>query len=317
MWTNGHKRDFALFAALVIGAAGCSKLNNLQNMRGMKAGNAAYAVQNYKKAVDGYEMAVANDPDNEDLQVCYFFLGNSYDNLWKPGGARDAANDELLTKAVANYQKASDKLAVAQKPANRNIGKLALQYLVAAYGADKLNDPAKAEPVVIHMIQTDPADPQNYFALARIYEDAGVYEDAERILLLAKAAKPEDPAVYQMLAGFYNRQGNFEKTMDAWQTRAAKDPKNPEAFQTIATFYWDEAYRDPRAKEADKKVYVQKGLEAVDTALQLNPSYPEAMIYKGLLLRSQALLEKDPAKQQALVKQADELRDKAESFKKK
>jgi len=282
----------------------------------MKAGNAAYAQQNYKAAVEGYEQALATDPTNEDLQTSYFFLANSYDNLWKPGVTGDPANDALMLKAVDNYQKAAEKLANAQKPANRNIGKLALQYLVAAYGIEKLNDPAKAEPVVQRMIQMDPADPTNYFALAKIYEDAGLYDDAERVLMLSKAAKPNDPAVYQMLAGFYNRQGQFEKTMEAWQTRAVKDPKNPEAYQTIATFYWDEAYRDPRVKEPEKRAFVQKGIEAVNTALELNPNYSEALVYKGLLLRLQANMEKDPTKQQALIKEADELRDKAQTTRK-
>ena len=43
--------------------------------------------------------------------------------------------------------------------------KLALQYLVAAYGPEKLNDPAKAEPIVQKMIQIDPTAPENYYAL--------------------------------------------------------------------------------------------------------------------------------------------------------
>jgi hypothetical protein len=46
-------------------------------------------------------------------------------------------------------------------------------------------------------------------------------------------------------------------------------------------------------------------MQAVDKALQLNPDYTDALIYKGLLLRSQALLEKDPKVQQALVKEAE------------
>jgi tetratricopeptide (TPR) repeat protein len=319
MWNNGHKRDFVLFASLVMGVMGtvsCGKVDELKAMKAMKDGNTAYQQQDYKKATDAYEETVATDPVNEDLQTSYFFLGNSYDNLWKPSKKGDPANDALLQKAVDNYQKAAEKLATAQKPSNRNIGKLALQYLVATYGGDKLNDPARAEPVVQKMIMLDPGDTTNYFALAKIYEDAGVYDEAERILQLARAAKPDDPAVYQMLAGYYNRQGQFDKTMEAWQQRAAKEPNNPEAFQTIATFYWDEAYRDARAKEAEKKEYVQKGIEAVDHALQLNPNYAEAMVYKGLLLRLEATFEKDPAKQQQLLKEADQVRDKAQEIKK-
>jgi hypothetical protein len=37
----------------------------------------------------------------------------------------------------------------------------------------------------------------------------------------------------------------------------------------------------------------------------------EAMTYKNILLRIQAYHEKDPAKSQQLIKQADELRNKA------
>ena len=47
---------------------------------------------------------------------------------------------------------------------------------MAAYGPDKLNDPAQAEPILQQMIEMDPTDPTNYFVLAKIYEDAGDYE---------------------------------------------------------------------------------------------------------------------------------------------
>ena len=40
----------------------------------------------------------------------------------------------------------------------------------------------------------------------------------------------------------------------------------------------------------------------------------EALVYKGLLLRYQATLEKDPAKQQELLKQATALKDEAEAL---
>jgi hypothetical protein len=40
------------------------------------------------------------------------------------------------------------------------------------------------------------------------------------------------------------------------------------------------------------------------------------MTYKGLLLRTQALIEKDPAKQQRLIKEGTELSDKANAMRK-
>ncbi len=62
-------------------------------------------------------------------------------------------------------------------------------------------DPTLAEPVVRQMIALEPEAPENYFALAKIYEDAGAYDEAEKTLVAAKQARPNDPAVYMTLAG--------------------------------------------------------------------------------------------------------------------
>jgi len=307
------RASLAVVAVLALASAvGCSRFSQLKAMKAFKEANQAYQQQDYKKAADLYEQTVAADPN---LAGAYFYLGNSYDNQYKPSRKGEAANDALLAKAVTNYELAAQKLST-DKPDDQKLRKLTLEYLVAAYGPDKLNDPAKAEPVVQRMIQLEPGDPTNYFALAKIYEDAGAYEEAEKVLQQAKDARPSDPAVYMTLAGFYNRQGQFDKTIQALQERAQKEPNNPEAFYTIATYYWDEAYRDFKLKEPEKKDFVQKGIEAVDHALQIKPDYTEALVYKNLLLRLEANMEKDPAKQQALIKQADQLRDKAQELRK-
>jgi tetratricopeptide (TPR) repeat protein len=306
----------AVVAMLALGAVGCSKFGELKSMKAFKGANQAYQAQDYKKAAALYEEAVGSAPDSRPAHQSYFFLGNSYDNLYKPSKKGEADNDALLQKAVDNYQKAAETLSKSEFPDDRKLGKLSLEYLVAAYGPDKLNDPAKAEPVVQKMIQMEPGEPQNYFSLAKIYEDAGVYDEAEKILLQAKQAKPNDPAVYMQLAGYYNRQGQFEKTIEALEERASKEPTNPEAFYTISTYYWDKAYRDFKLRENEKMAYVQKGIEAVDHSLQIKPDYMEALVYKNLLLRLQANMEKDPSKQQALIKQADMLRDKAQELRK-
>jgi hypothetical protein len=84
------------------------------------------------------------------------------------------------------------------------------------------------------MIELDPQDVTNYGVLAKIYEDAGNYEQAEATLMQARDARPNDPLVYSTLAGFYNRQGDFEKTIDAMQKAAEKDAQNPEQHYKIA-----------------------------------------------------------------------------------
>ena len=99
--------------------------------------------QDYKRAAVKYEEALRADPK---FTTPYFYLANSYDNLYKPTRQGEPENDSYLKKAVENY-----KIA-AEREADPRIKKLALQYLVQAYGPDKLNDPAKAEPVVQRMI---------------------------------------------------------------------------------------------------------------------------------------------------------------------
>ena len=309
--------SLAMAAVLAFGgfaSVGCAKVGEIKAKKAFKSANQAYQTQDYKKAAALYEETVAADPE---LASAYFYLGNSYDNLYKPSKKGDPENDALLTKAVENYQKAAEKLSSSNDPANKKLGTLSLQYLVASYGPDKLNDPAKAEPVVQRMIQLEPGEPANYFALAKIYEDAGAYEEAEKMLQSAKQAKPSDPAVYMTLAGYYNRQGRFDKTIEALEERAQKEPNNPEAFYTIATYYWDEAYRDFKLKESEKKAFVGKGVEAVDHALQIKPDYTEALVYKNLLLRLQANMEVNGSdKQKELIKEADRLRDKAQELRK-
>jgi tetratricopeptide (TPR) repeat protein len=308
--------SLALIAMLTLGtivSSACSQVGAVQARRSFKAANTEYQAQNYAKAAQLYEEALKNDPT---LVQAYFFLGNSYDNQWKPSRRGEPANDALMDKAVENYQLGAEKLGASADPEHKKLGKLSLEYLQAAYGADKLNDPAKAEPIVQKMIQLEPNESSNYFVLAKIYEDAGAYPESEQTLLKARELRPNDPAVYMTLAGYYNRQGQFDKTIEALEQRAKVEPDNPEAFQTIAAYYWDETRGDAALNDTQRRNYIQKGLEAANRALQIKGDYVEALTFKGLLLRLQANLEKDPARQQSLMKEAVALSDKANDLRK-
>jgi len=298
----------AIVAGLALSLVGCSQFGKLQAKRAFKDANVQYAQQEYKRAAKLYEDAVAADPE---MATAYFYLANSYDNMYKPARKGEKENDEYLAKAVDNYKKAADK---ETDPKYR---KLALEFLASAYGADKLNDPGQARSIWERMIQIDPSEPTNYFQLSKIYEDAGEYDKAEETLVKARDARPNSPDVYLWMAGFYNRQEEFDKTIEAYNKRAELDPKNPESFYTIGAFYWDKAFRDFRLKEAEKKDFVMKGIAMMDKSLAIKPDYMEALTMKNILLRMQANTEKDVAKQQALIKEADKLRDYAMDLKKK
>ena len=298
----------ALVLGLSMASAGCGKysVGTLKAIKAFKDGNLAYAQKDWKKAVEHYEEVVSHEDAFEkypQLSTAYFFLGNSYDQLYKPAKQGDATNDGYIQKAIQNYRKAADKNT------DKAWKKSSLEYLAAAYGSDKLNDAAKAEPVYKEIIALDPSEPQNYMALAKLYEDGGRYDEAEAEYNKASEAKPNDPSVLAGKAGFYNRQGDFPKTIDALEKAAALEPNNPEGYHRVATFYWEKANKDYRLTAADKREYIMKGLAMEDKALSLNPDYMEAITYKNILLRLQANTEKDPKKQKELIDEADKLRN--------
>jgi len=294
----------AVVLGLSLVTVGCGKYSfaSLKAKKAFQDANALYQQQDYKRAAEKYEEVLQADPE---LVTAYFFLGNSYDNMYKPSRAGEAENDAYLQKAIENYKLSADK------ETDPKMRRLAMEYLVASYGPDKLNDPAQSEPIVKQMIEMDPNEPTNYFALAKIYEDSGMYDEAEAMLLKAREVRPNEPTVYTTLAGYYNRQGEFDKTIEALEARAEREPENPEAFHTIATYYWDKAFRDFRLKDPEKREFVLKGIEASDRALKLKSDYIDALTYKNLLLRLQANLEKDPKVQQQLIAEADKLREEA------
>jgi tetratricopeptide (TPR) repeat protein len=314
-----NKRSSAAYLALFIGLsvtlAGCGYLNEVRAMKAFKDGNKAYAASQWRDAVNKYEEAAKLAESQPDCQWCpaiYFYLGNSYDNLYRPARKGEEANDALLQKAVENYKIASEKLTEETVPKRS----LALEFLVATYGPDKLADPTQAEPVVQRMIQLAPGEPTNYFQLAKIYEDSGEYQLAEETYLKGRDAKPNDPTVYLTVAGYYNRQGDFDKLIENLKKNIALEPQNPEAHYRLAPYAWEKASRDFRLTDAQKMAIIEEGLASVNKALELNADYIEAMTYKGLLLRTQALIEKNPAKQQQLIREGTELGDKANAMRK-
>ena len=231
----------ATAAALVIGvglgSAACGRysLTALKAQKAYKDANNLYRGSDWKGAAERYEYVLQLDPSRTEV---FFFLGNSYDNAYKPARAGEAQNDAYMTKAIENYRKA------AEQDQNPDMKKLALQYLVAAYGPDKLNDPTQARADHRAAHRPRPERARQLLQLSKLYEDSGRYEDAEKALLKARDIKPNDPSVYATISGFYNRQGEFDKTMEALHKAADLDPNNPQAHQLVATFYYEKSSKD-------------------------------------------------------------------------
>ncbi len=302
-----------LALGVVTAACGRYSIANIRSLKAFQDANNLYNKADYRAAIGRYEAAIAHNPDesNEILGFAYFFLGNSYDNLYKPARKGEVENDSFLPKAVEYYEKAIQQLESAEGEQQQFIRQRAYEYLIQAYGPDKLNDFERAVPVAKQLIELQPDEPAFYQALAKMYEDQGDYEQAEALFQQAVDVRPSDPVGYQIQAGYYNRQGDFEKTIEAFQKRADLEPNNPEAWHVIGSYYQDKAYRDktlPRATHID---YTMKGIESETKALAINGEYVDALVIKNILLRMQANFERSPARQKELIAEADRLQAKA------
>lgn len=308
---------------LTLPITGCSFFDELGAVRTFKDANLAYGRGFYEEAIELYDEVLvvieASGGESEVAQMLtpsYFFVANSYDSLYQPGDD-SAENLHHLDEAIRYYELASDR-APSRVPnpdgSFTDYQELSLQYLVAAFGPNKANDPSRSEPVLRDMIQRDPENPDNYFRLAQLYEESGLFVDAEAVYRSVQSFRTGDPVVYLQLAGFYNRAGEFDLVIDALEQRAEIEPDNPEAYYTISTFYWEKAFRDFRITQELKTEYIGSGLEAADRALSLNDRYVDALVYKNILLRMKANETDDLDEREALIAEADELRTLAEDL---
>jgi tetratricopeptide (TPR) repeat protein len=292
---------------LSLSLTACGKLTA---QKSFKDGINAYQQQNYREAIAELSKAVEHEFDYR--PYAYFYLANSHDNAFKYSRKGQPENDAHLPEAEKYYKLAYETIDPASREGQGAIfKKRSLEYLVGVYGKEKMDAPEKAEAVGKQIVDLDPKDVNNYFGMAALYSDAGRVEEAEQMLLRAKEVAPNSVDVQLQLAGFYNKQGNFEKTMEAFQNRIQLEPNNPEAYHTVAGYFEEKVRKDYTISPAMKADYIKRGLEASDKAIGIKADYVEAMVMKNLLLRQQALVEKSPAKQQELLKEATELRDKA------
>src|SRR4051812_37438690 len=93
-------------AALGVAVSGCNQYSGLKAKRAFRDANGMYQSSDYKAAIAKYESVVALDDDTLHqfhLEPAYFFLANSYDNLYRGAKKGDATNDDYMTKAVEFY----------------------------------------------------------------------------------------------------------------------------------------------------------------------------------------------------------------------
>lgn len=305
---------------------GCTRIRAKSAFRD---GNKAYKEENYKKAIPFYEHAVELDPE---MAEALFYLGSSHQALYRPG--KDTPdNKEQLDLAIDAYKRSLQ----VNSGATENLKKVrinSLGALTGIYSDDPFRSYDEAKKYADQLVNENPTDPKNLFAMANLYEKFAKVAEAEDTYRKVVELNPNDVKACGALAAFYNkalwddegnvwvegsdkpRRARFDQAIGTLERCADLAPNDAGGYQKIATFYWDKAYRDPLLNDKQKDEYADKGLEAVDKALKLRPDYFEAVIFKGLLYRVKAGVTTNPRLRQQYLDQAANLQKQGLELKK-
>ena len=237
----------------------------------------------------------------------WFYLGSSHQALYRPGKEGDE-NKSQLDAAIENYKK-SLEVNKANDERLKRVKLNTLAALTSIYSDDPYRNFEEAYRYAEQLVQENPNDAKNLYAMANLMEKFNKIDEAEKTYKHVAELNANDPKACGALAAFYNKplwdgKSKFDQAIEVLQRCAALTPNDASGYQKLATFFWDKAYRDPLLTDEQKDMYADKGLEMVDKALGLKPDYFEAVIFKGLLYRVKANVAKNPQLKQQYLEQA-------------
>jgi Tetratricopeptide repeat len=220
-----------------------------------------------------------------------------------------------------------EALAAYEKARALDPGDVGLLKLVAssraAFCAPSSKDPsnvqclAKAIAEYEEYLAKEPDDEKAAMFLVTL--SAEKYDDAIAYVKNFITKHPKDSQALQTVAMLYSKKGDYENSIHWQKKRAELEPNNAEVFYTMGVTAWDKSYNAPAAGVSrehgltpeKRKEILAFGMASLDKAIQLNPDYFEAMLYKNLIYREDMKLEPDAAKQARLKANAEEWQKKA------
>lgn len=176
-------------------------------------------------------------------------------------------------------------------------------------GNEKHADAAIAE--LSRYLKKKPDDRIARDALINMYLNANRTSQAIDYFRSYLQAHPADLEAVKSIATLYSKQGNFNESLNWYEKITLLDAKNPESFYIYGVVCYEKVSKNPPADPAEKLAIIEKGKAALGKAISMKQDYFEAIVYQNLLLRQQALIESDPAKQQDLIRQADAMKNQA------
>jgi tetratricopeptide (TPR) repeat protein len=127
-------------------------------------------------------------------------------------------------------------------------------------------------------------------------------------------SNPEVPPPHYLRAHALMLAGQRAAAEAALKTARTSIGAAPEARHMAATYLLDMVSNNNAIAAADAKMLLIEARLLLDEALKKNPAYWEALVYKSLVVLTQAKYETDPAVVKSLTAEADRLRAQAEAM---
>ena len=208
-------------------ASGC---NTVKAQAAFKDGNKLYKEENYRKAIELYERAVALKPE---MAEAHFYLASSQQALYRPG-KDDPENTQRLDQAVEHYKRSLE----LNKFDTDNLKKVrtnTLGALTGLYSEKPLENYETALSYALELVKDNPSDTKNLYAIANLYEK--INGQAEQYLKygfreLSWITLEDDQR--SMTIELYD-QGEFRNSLGVFASQ--RDPEQPVQSSGPVHFY--------------------------------------------------------------------------------
>jgi tetratricopeptide (TPR) repeat protein len=220
-------------------------------------------------------------------------------------------NTKHYDEAVDQYKKVIE-IDPTYKDAYTNMG---LAYL-ALYqpGSTHEKDVAYSKGAIKAFKDYLSIDPENEKVknfLMEICQKSNNTDEAIQFFVAEHEKHPDDIKTISIIGSLYSKLGNIEEALKWMEKRVQLEPNNPEAFYTIGVNCWARSYNHMDLSLEERYAILDKGLAALDKAIELKPEYFEAYTYKNLILRQKASFDTSPAQRLIYGQQADQFLKKA------
>jgi len=271
-----------LALTVIFMSTSCQKLsvNKLKANYHFTAANSNFSDNHFRKAIEEYELALSYNPD---LKEAYYFLGESYKSIYKPGDETEA-NEEIKTKAIETLKK-----ALEIDPSNKNI----IFSLGDMY--DKLRDFDNAEALYVKIIEMEPRNMDNYYVVAGFYkrfegEKEELGKKVEEMYLRRIETDPENPEGYAYLAQYYGEKQPiplFDKSCDLHKKILELKPDDALTYYSIGVNRFSKAYRLQNVLSMEeRKKLADESEKALMKSNELDKNYSFTYSYINMLYRN-------------------------------